>query len=631
MPDESVQIKVGFQADTASNRQALAEIEKVKAGVLDVQKSMQDTSRGGNDLQKALSQLARAAQIDKIAKEMGEVARQTDNTGDAVAELTKKLKALGATKDEIRSAAGAFEVERNRTFEVPDEPGDNSGGGGNVNVNKFRGVASMFGGGDLVGFADDAMDAADGVQQLASAAVSMGPAGIAAAAAVVLVVAVMGDLAAAAQEQADAINESINSTRSVLDEIAGGATSDDIRENIEQLKFRAELEKSVLAESQASYQEFVDGLKQAFGPLAGLIQGVLQIIDPREEALHQQIETSNKLIGEAEAKERAYNDALSKGLTAKADAKQAADDLKKAQDKAARDQEASARKQEQAAEKAAREAEQAAKQQEQALQQQADAAAKNADAMRKINQGAIDNIADIQRKAKDAAVDGRNKLITDLNNLNQKFNDDEIGAVIKANQAEQQALKDHQRTIKDLMDRAADAEEDARENRNFLQLAQARKDAQKELNKEPEQFTQGAEDRAAAFEQERQERLRQLEIARRDRNQAYGIEDQERRAGIERALRDNQINKQRQLRDQQSAYASEQATLARHLQSLLGIRGQFMSAEMQMMQRMMGGARLEPAPVLMSQNSTVNNTTMNNNIIGTGGMLATLRLAGFGR
>lgn len=565
MADETVSIKVGFTPDTAGNQKSIAEIQKVKQEVLDVQKAVKDTS---------------------------------------------------STKLEVSGP----------------------GGGGGFQPNKLRGVASMFGGGEIVGFVDDIGDALDGITQLGGNLSSLlNPATIGAGVAVAALALVIQDFAQGAQEQADAIKSVFEAQREVFDEIAGGATTADIQEQIAQLQFRRELEKQTLADATAAYQDYEKQIRESFGAFGEIILGFLRLIDPREEELNQQQQESQKNIDAATAKERAYNEALEQGLTAKADAKEAAEEQAKAAEKAARDQEAAQRKAEAAAEKAQREAEAAAKEQAQLRQQQQDMAIKNADAIKKINQGALDGIQDIQRKAKDAQLDGQNKLISDLNSLTQKANDDEIGAAIKANRAEEQALKEHQRTIKELLDKAADAEENAREQRNFLEFAKAQRDAQKELNKQPEQFKAGADDRRTAFEQEREDRLRALELARRDRNQAAGEEDAQRRTGIERALRDNQINKNRQLQQQQAAAQAEQATFQRHLQNMLSARGQFQNAEMQMLQgslnALSGGGRPAPAAPSNTFNSsqTINNNTIAMTTIGTGTAVSALRAAGFGR
>lgn len=236
---------------------------------------------------------------------------------------------------------------------------------------------------------------------------------------------------------------------------------------------------------------------------------------------------------------------------------------------------------------------------------------------------------DIARKAGDAAKDASTKFGRDLSAINQKLNDDEIGATIKANNDEQAALKDHIRSLEDIRRKADESEEEARENRNFLDLTRARRAAQRELNEQGLATKRGGEDRRDAFREEQQERLRQMEIARRDRITAYGQEAEDFHRNVEREMRDARIAKNRQLQEAAAAYNAEQKQLQQHLSSMLQMRGQAYTAE-----RKIGGATYGSSyniPTATPWANNYNQTTNNITAIGTGGMLATLRAAGYGR
>jgi hypothetical protein len=593
MVDENVQIRVGFVPDTSNNNKAIAEINKVKQEVLDVQEAIKETS---------------------------------------------------ATKLNITETAG------------------NIGGA----AGKVRGIAGLIGGaggGEIAGLINDIGDAVEGVSQFGGALTALVPGltgGAAGAAAMLVPLLPLAAIAAAVagavvllnnaeNERAEALRQEMDIVRSINDEIAAGSTKEDIQAQIEQLRFRSELEKSTLEESKQKYNDYIESIRNAFGGLGRIIEPFVRLFGNYEEELSSQVNTSQDLIDGNTQKEELYAAALEKGLTAKNDAAKAEDELarerdkaqkeaQKAADKATRDQEKQQREAEAAQQKAQQEAEAAAKEQAQLQQQQTDMQIKNADAIKKINQSALDSIQDIQRKAADSVIDGRNKFASDLNSMSQKFHDGELDAEIKANRAEQAALKDHKKTIQGIIDNAADAEENAREQRNFIDFARAQREAQKELNKQPAEFDAGKQEREMAAQQERDDRLRAFELARRDRKQAFDEEGVQRQTATERALRDGQIAKQRQWRDQQIGYQSEQATFQRHLQSMLAVRGQFQNAEMQLLQANLnavtgGGNRPAPAAPssVFNSSQTISNSTINMTTIGMGSTMQGLRAAGFAR
>lgn len=236
---------------------------------------------------------------------------------------------------------------------------------------------------------------------------------------------------------------------------------------------------------------------------------------------------------------------------------------------------------------------------------------------------------DIARKAADTAKDNATSFGRDLADINQKLNDDQIGATIKASADERNALKDHLRAVEDIRRKSdQDEEEEARENRNFIDLTRARKSAQQELNEQGIASKRGADDRRDAFREEQQERQRQGEIARRDRITAYGQQAEDFQRNVARELRDARIAKNRQLADAAEAHNAELKQLHGHLSGMLQLRGQFYTAERNMLQGMMGRQAVSPTSIT---NTTSNQTTNNITAIGTGGMLSTMRAAGFAR
>jgi len=264
------------------------------------------------EARKGESTLQRIARVLK-EKIGGEGAKAVDKTTDAIEKQTKALK---ENEDAAKKAANANTGGAGL--------GDVTGtlGGGLGGVSRFAGVGGAFSSsaGEGLGLIGDIGDAVEGFGELGTTLAGLGPVGVAAGVAIAALGLVISDFAAAAQKEADAINASIDSMRSVADEIVGGATTEDIQQSIEDLQFRRDLERDILAESQQAYEDFVEGIRQAFGIFAPLVEAIVKIVDPREEALNAQIKESEKIINESTAKENAYNKALEKGLTSKADA-----------------------------------------------------------------------------------------------------------------------------------------------------------------------------------------------------------------------------------------------------------------------------------------------------------------------
>lgn len=616
--EDDVRTRIVYETDQASVDNAKKGAQTVKNAIGSVDKDLEKTARGATALQKELGSIARATQLDRIGKEMGEVARKTGNTAEAVADLTKKLKELGATEGEVRRTASAFESARS---------GDSSGGGG-FNVNKFRGVASAVGLGDAANFIDDIQDAKEGLggfrENIGGLTGTLGEgilAAGAAGAALLILSAVIADFAEGAQEQADAINATIDANRSVADELAAGATSGDIRDSIEQLQFRRELEKETLAESQASYEKFVQGLRDAFGPLAGLVEGVLKIIDPREQALADQIDKSNQLIQEADARERAYNEALEKGLTSKADAKAAAEEQAKAQEKAEREaeraQEKAKREAEQAQEKAKREQEKAASEAQRQAEQAAAAQEKYSQAVENAGRTFGQSMEDIARKSKQTSADLTKSLGRDLFDGETKYARDVSMLQIKTQRDDIQRLKEHGRKIEDIAREAFKGEEELRKSRNFLAIADARSNTKEEFAAQNRELVRAREDAGDAYKQQRTDLKQALDFEQSDRRLGFSRQREDQAEAIRRDIEMAGIAKRRNLETAALAYQRDQEMLSRHLSAMSGLRQQSYAQEVQMGRSGGFNGSVPVAgngliPMSTIGNSTISHSTVNN-------------------
>lgn len=611
MADEVM--KIGFEPDNAS-------IERTKQAVSGVEK---DIAKIGTAMEKA----ARSQALDDLPKRFAKVAAETGDTEKAVAELNAELKKLDASEKEIDRVAAAFTKASKAAREASenaeslaqqrfDKVSQDVGLAGDAEsaVRTIGGAAGFFGGSGIeqaTGAAGEILATIEALprlkesllglpQTIGSAVTSLGPVGIAAAAALAVVAVAISDLAAQAQEQADQINATIDATRSINEKIAAGLTTEDAEAEIANLERRRQLEQEVLAESQAAYESFIEGIRQAFGPLAPIVEGFLKVFDTREDALNAQIEKSKDITAGYTAEIDALNAAMNDGKTAANDrantekettsqpksssstssANDAARDAEKAANDAARAREKAATDAQRAQEKAAADAKRQADQIAQAQDTVAKSGEKYRNSIQDINRSFENSIEDIQRKAVDTDSDTRKKFNRDIASLSLKAQDDEKKARLKSYQELEKIDKDYRKNLADIAKSAADAEESARSNRNFLQLEQSRKEQVKALDAAKEDAQSAVNERLEVDKQEAADRLENLKIARRDRKMALDQELSDNRLAQQRQERDAAINRDRQLEQAKVAHEREQAELQKHLMKLLSARTEFYSAEM---------------------------------------------------
>lgn len=560
--------------------------------------------------------------IWKIVLDEKEI-RDGESTIQRMARLLKdKLgadatKAIDKTTEAIKDQTDALKENE----KAAQRAGDASGGvgalaggvgGGLGSVGRLAGVGGLVGAGEGLGMVGDIGDAVEGLQELGGTLAELGPAGALAGVAIVALGLVISDFAQAAQKQADEINTAIDSMREVADEIAGGATTEDVQESIAQLQFRRDMERDILAESTASYEAFIQGIRDAFGPLAGLVEGVLKVIDPREEALNQQIETSNKLIAESEAKERAYNEALDKGLTSKADAKQAAEEQAKAQEKAAREAEQAAKKAEQEREREAAAAERAAQQlaqkQEQIEQKRYQAAQKYGDALVDIARKSSDDAAKLAQDYRYKQIDTQRGFEQDILDLTLDFQDKEYEETLKRQEEEARDLKSHSDTLMQIRDDAASEEQDLLRQRDFLGATRVREAANKRMEDENTTFLKAQEEKLAIQRSEDAQQLRELDNARQKRLTALQRANEDALTQYKRDV-DNQ-RQQRRIAEREAAIARNRELRAAQemAQALLGIH-------QQQNQSILGMASATASQLRgITNNSTNNSRTVNGGI-----------------
>lgn len=579
------------------------------------QEGVESLAESAGKLGEEIEKIARQKKLQVIAEDFGKMAIETGKAEDAALGLNKRLQELGASEDEIKGLA--------KTFSDVSEAKP-SGGKGLPAVAKFRGAASLLGGselGNLVGIVDDIQDAAEGMGALraategvgaASAATTPGLLGSAAGFAAVLapllplalaigaVVAVLAVVKSSDDQRAKDLKEQAELERSISDEIAAGATREDIEAQIEALRFRAELEKTTLEEGKKKYDDYIESIRNAAGGLGRLLEPIVRLFGGEENQLAANVEESQKIIDDAAKKEAAYNAALEKGLTAKNDAKKHEEDLADARDKAARETEKAADEQKKAAEKVKADQEKAAAERERAAEQVHQKEQQIAQKRHDIARQYGDKLVDIARKsAEDATkatqaarlkeIDNRRAFDQDIADLSIDFQEGEREEALKRQEDEAADLRGHASKLQQIRDDAFSEEKDLLNRRDFLGATRVAERANQQMEAENKAFKEGQDEKLAALKAEDDRQLRELDKARRERLLALQRANAEAKIQYQRdmenqrdarrvAMREAGIDHQRQQRE-----ASEQA------RALLGIKQQQGKLELDIARQVLQG------------------------------------------
>lgn len=127
-------------------------------GTEKAKKELQGIGKTADILGKELASIGRDRAVDALVKDFRAVSAEGKDAEDAVSRLNRELTKLGATETEIRSVARAIST-------VEPKPGS-GGGAGAPAAAKFRGAASLIGGGEIIGLLDDFQDLGEGLGQL---------------------------------------------------------------------------------------------------------------------------------------------------------------------------------------------------------------------------------------------------------------------------------------------------------------------------------------------------------------------------------------------------------------------------------------------------------------------------------
>lgn len=619
MSDNSdIRFSIGWEVDQASANAAKAAVQSVSNSAKNAAAEANKAGAGANALQQELGKLSRADQLRSIGTEMGALAKKTQDTGAAVAQLNAKLKELGATDDEIKGVASSFESARNAS--------DPSGGGNKLSRigSTIRGLPSIqipgLGiGTDAIGnfarlggaiqeaskqaaAARAATAAAAAAQELSAAAsganaaatttaaaaetaqtganagvavsgvaaaggtlaflAAMAPiaiVGAVVAAGLILIVKGLQSLAAASNETNEALTRAYEANRSIQEAIIEGATSEDAAEQVRKATERVKNETDNLKAAKEANDKLFADISAKYGDFFARVAALFGLAG--FSANNKEIDTATENLKENTTAQQQWQKAIDENKFAANDAKKAAEEKAKADEDAA--QESARASEKAAAEKkksedaAARAAEQAAEKIKQAQDAIAKATENYTNKQVDIARQSAEKLADIQRSAADKRSDTTLKFDRDLVNLTEKSNVERLDALQKSARAEYQATVDTNRKLEDLRNDAIESETEATDSRNFLQAAKIRKGLEKANEDALKDAARAAEDRALAVSQEEQDRLTQLDRARQERAQAYRQEQIDNQTNLNRQLRDARIAKDRQLNEAQIAYNRE--------------------------------------------------------------------------
>lgn len=595
-----------------------------------------------------IEKIGRQKSLDALAKEFGALALEEGKAEEAAIKLNERLKEIGATDDEIKGVA--------RTFGDASRAADDSGGGGGGGGGSASGLISKFGGvGRMAGINVEQIAgiarAAEGVQELATAAGVLGGAsevaGVASAAAapgllasaagfaaillplapliiaIGAVVAILAVLKAADDQRAKDLKEEADLRRAISDEIAAGATSDDLQDQIEKLKERATLEKTTLEDGKKAYDDYLAKIRSAFGGLGALLEPFIKLFGAEEQQLADNVNDSQKIIDEAQKGEDARTAAIKRGDTANNDAKKheeeladarkkAAADSAKAAEKSQHDQEQTAAKQQAAQEKAASEQQrlidQQAQKEQAAAEKRYQAGVKYSDALVDIAHKAADDAVKALESEKDKLADNQRGFQNDIADLSVQFHASEREEAIKRGEQEVQDAVNQTRKLEGLRDEALDSEQDSLRKRDFLSATKIREAANERIQQENKAFKDAQADKQRAQSAEDSAQLRQLDAARHTRLQALDRANDEAKLAYTRDLRNQKEASLIAAREAKSARDRELRNASDVSRAILGIKQQQGQAELQLAQH------------TLNQLKGVGNTTNNNGNTVNGGL-----------
>lgn len=528
--------------------------------------------------------------VDKSVNDLKGLDREIDKlTKDIRQGFDKSVNSVEALTDEIRGDLVGALKEADKVASGIEVKSGGSGGGNAPAAAKFRGAASLIGGGEIVGLIDDLQDLGEGLVQLKSAAPgavdgimklasSIGSGGLLAAGAAGIALVALGlAIKSFADEQAKAqavIEGIVDAQREIDQKINAGATTADLNAERELLIKNLEDEKRRLKDLNAQYDAQFKG---AGTEGEGFVDPFVQLLSGAEEGLANSINKTGDNIGKLQSQIDALNNGYKDSDLAANDAKTSEQELAqvrqtetpRAIDSAAnaeRERAKVLRDQERAVEQQARAQEQANREQQQQAEKAAAAQTKYNEAIASAGTQLKQATADINTKLSQTLSDSLTGLFRDVSDLSEQFRRDTFDADLKANQAERDALTDHLRDIDDIREEGRKSEREAIQEGDFKQLFLARQSGSDALRQEQKETQREGEDRRRGLQDERGDLLRASQRERSDRQLAYERTNADSRTAAQRELQMAQTARTRSLEAAANAYRAELAQLGQYLQ-----------------------------------------------------------------
>lgn len=305
MADEN--LKLGVDVDDASLQRAKKRLADIAQEQEKLRNEFLRGERNADSFAKELGNLEKEARSLNKALDALEQPRNIDVRTDNFDRTSKDVSLAGDTESGLRTVGGAI--------------GAFGGGGAESAIGKG---AELFA---VVEALPRLKEAAAGMPATINAAgAALGTSGAGFIGAMGIAAVAIGAVALAfkkfnddAKKQADELNAVVDARRGVAQDVAGGLGSDEATTRIDEINRQREAEAALLAELQAAYDANITSQN-------ALAEGVLRLT-PQEQALADQIKSSEAAIQGYNAEQQSLQTALERGALAANDAANAEREL----------------------------------------------------------------------------------------------------------------------------------------------------------------------------------------------------------------------------------------------------------------------------------------------------------------
>lgn len=187
----------------------------------------------------------------------------------------------------------------------------------------------------------------------------------------------------------------------------------------------------------------------------------------------------------------------------------------------------------------------------------ANAQQKYNDALVKAAEVAVEAAENALSKLRERQATLAQEIAREGENVQRKAAFDQLNALIKFQEDEAKASRDHLRNLQRIKDDAAAAEEDAAFNRDFAALFDIRRNTGRQLREASSQYEAEQRERQIAFQQQNAEAARQYEFERQQRQIKYQQDLIDAQAQYQRELQQAAANRQKALQTANTAYRNE--------------------------------------------------------------------------